>query len=660
MTLSENDNEKKLDAAESSVEAPEKAEKTAEPVTETKDGAVEEKEPAKTVKENAAKAETKKPSVKTAAKAAAKPEKKPHGRFNKLNELTIVLLSIAVSFTIFFFSPIDIFIGNQREFVVGFKHVVLPLLFTAAACSAALIVFMNILLLIKEWLCQGFARLLFGFLLAIYTQSLLLNSKMTSLTGDDARYTDDTKMVFVNIFILSLIFFLPLALYIMAKLLPKNKVLNAGKGMVVPYVSGLIFAMQLVGFGSSVASADFSKYNRNYTRYLSYEPSMSLSTEGNVVVFLTDRLDSLWMDEVIDRYPDVREKFDGFTFYQNNVSHNTNTFPSVPQMLTNYRYKGTEWPDYTSKAWEGKTLPRVLTENGYNCNLLIDSLTTYSTISQLEDQCYNIKDCPKEDIDFNYRGKGGIIPTMTQLSLSRLSPYAFKSYFTVGLGANLSADFIQYKNDYPDIMPSAIGVQSDIDYYHYLKSTKLKADSDKKTFTFVHLNCSHGNSAEEVNLYDPHESVDIYSTTRGDFEILFEYFDQMKKLGVYDNTTVIVLGDHGRAPTEIEQDGKDGLTSAITTALLVKPAGEHGELKLDRDSELSNDFFSASVLDYAGIDHSEFGYSYRDVVDGGLHPDRFMQTFEWGGYGKVTYKAYYKITGDARDFNNWEEQDKHE
>ena len=74
----------------------------------------------------------------------------------------------------------------------------------------------------------------------------------------------------------------------------------------------------------------------------------------------------------------------------------------------------------------------------------------------------------------------------------------------------------------------------------------------------------------------------------------------MKFLGIYDNSTIIILGDHGRAPVELEVDNKPGLTSAITTALLVKPKNAPAEnLKIDRDNELSNDFFAASVLEYA-------------------------------------------------------------
>ena len=601
----------------------------------------------------------KKTVVKT---AAPKKAEKKYSRFNKKNQLSIVLLSLAVSFTIFFFSPMDIFLGNQREFVVNFKYVAIPMLLVALAGTAILVILQELFLVIKEWLFHGFARLLFGFLLAIYTQSLFLNSKMTSITGDDAHYNDDTAFVAKNIAILSAIFLLPLVLYILAKLMPKNKVLNIGKGNVLPYVSGLIFFMQLAGTGSSIISTDFSKYDRTYTQYLSYEPTMSLSKDGNVVVFLTDRLDSNWMDEVIERYPDVNENLEGFTFYQNNVSHNTNTFPSVPQMLTHYYYKGTDWPSYTSEAWDGETVPKVLTENGYDVNLLVDNLTTYSTINQISGQCSNIKSCEDNSVSFNYLGVGGIVPTMSQISFSKLAPYALKGLITSGLGSSLSKDFVTYDTDMPDRQPSAVDVESDLGYYDYIREHKLTADNDNKTFSFIHLNCSHGSDEDTAALYDPNEDVDIVSTTRGGLQIVFEYMDQMKKLGVYDNSTIIILGDHGRAPDEIEgKQHLDHLTSPIVTTLMIKPANAPADpLKIDRYTELSNDFFPASVIEYAGIDHKDFGISYKDVIDGDLHPDRYMQTFDWHGYGKVVYKAYYKITGDARDFDNWEELDGHE
>lgn len=598
---------------------------------------------------------------KTGNQIQEKNKTKTSSKLNKKNELLIILLSFAASFTFFFFSPVDIFLGNQKEFVVSFGHVAVPLLITSLISAALLILIQNIFLMIHKKAYIVISRLIFGITLAAYIQSLFLNSKMAAITGDDARYSDNKFTVILNLAIYIVLIILPLILSILAGKFKTNKVLGFGKGMIIPYLSILIFGMQLAGTGSSMLTADFDKYKKTYTSYLSYEPSMSLSQDENIVVFLVDRLDGLWMDTIIDEYPDLNDKFEGFTFYQNNISHNTNTFPSVAQMLTNYRYQGTEWADYVSKAWEGDTVAKNLKENGYRVNLLIDNLTTYSSVAQLDGQCDNILSCSPDDVKFNYAGKGGIVPTMAQISFSKLSPYICKSLVTVGLGANLSSDFVTYSKPMDDMMPMAVGIESDLKYNDYIKTHEFNAGSDTKTFSYIHLNGAHDNSDELTALYDSSIPTDRWSTTRGDFEILFYYFDQMKKLGIYDNSTIIVLGDHGRAPFEIEREGKDGIESAITTALLVKPKNANAEpLKFDRESELSNDFFPASILEYAGIDHEKFGYSFNDIINGGLHPERYFQTYDFGGYGRVIYKTLYKITGDARDFNNWEAQEEHE
>ena len=135
----------------------------------------------------------------------------------------------------------------------------------------------------------------------------------------------------------------------------------------------------------------------------------------------------------------------------------------------------------------------------------------------------------------------------------------------------------------------------------------------------------------------------------------------MKRLGVWDDSTIIILGDHGRPPNETDGMFNQKLKSAITTALLIKPAGsENVPIVYDRDSELSNDFFGASILEYAGIDHSSCGLSYNDVIENDLHPERYLQSVKFINYGALKYTARYRITGDARDFGNWELLPEHE
>lgn len=600
-----------------------------------------------------------KPESETANKSGS--SKKRMSRFTKKTEIMMLLISLAFSFTLFFFAPLDVFIGNQKDFIVGFDRVFPPMLGTAVFSTAVLFAFQNLMLLLSEVAYIIVSRLFFGLLLAGYVQMLFLNGKMTSLTGDAFHYTDNKPVTFLNMIFYCILFITPIALSLFAKFHPEDKIVNLTGGKIIPYICSLFFLMQLAGTGLSILTTDFSKYKKNYTSYLSYEPAMTLSKDENIVVFLVDRMDGDWMDQAVERFPELSEKFEGFTYYRNNVSHNTQTFPSVPQMLTNYMYTGTEWADYVNKAWDGDTVPKNLKENDYNVNLLIDNLTTYSSVVQLKDQCDNIRQCSEDNITFNYLGEWGIIPSLTKISLAKLSPYAVKGFYNLGMGANLSSDFVKYKTPIDDQMPMATDVESDLRFNDYIRSHPLNADSDKKVFNYTHLNGAHNRSNDLVALYDTtgKKPIERVETLRGDLEIVFYYMEQMKELGVYDNSTIVILGDHGRPPVELEVDDKDYLNSPIMTSLLVKPKNaERAPLEINSKAELSNDFFPASILEYAGIDHAKFGYSYNDVVTQDLHPDRYLQAYVFQGYGRLAAKTLYKITGDARDFDNWEIQEK--
>ena len=94
---------------------------------------------------------------------------------------------------------------------------------------------------------------------------------------------------------------------------------------------------------------------------------------------------------------------------------------------------------------------------------------------------------------------------------------------------------------------------------------------------------------------------------------------------------------------------------------MIKPAGAPDEpMKTDSLTEMSNDFLTPSLLEYAGIDHSDRGYSYNDIIDKKLHPDRFLQMFLYLSDRTIEYRDLYKVTGNARNFDNWERQPEHE
>jgi len=122
----------------------------------------------------------------------------------------------------------------------------------------------------------------------------------------------------------------------------------------------------------------------------------------------------------------------------------------------------------------------------------------------------------------------------------------------------------------------------------------------------------------------------------------------MRELGVFDNSSIIIVGDHGfhAAPWY------------PTTSLLIKPPGATGRLMYNSEAELSNAYFGASLLEMANIAHSELGLSYFDIINGAPPPPRrFYHDWGWNSYidSKRTMAIWriYEVTGDAMDSSSW-------
>ena len=579
-------------------------------------------------------------------------ESKTHTkRFTKRNTLPALAVSALFSFTVLLFSPLRIYSEVPAAFTVDAPHLFIPMIGAALAGTLIFWLLHMLLLRIGEVPCGFFSRILLGFILAGTIQEIFLNSKMPVVLKSDIRYPEFAGRIRTDMVIYLIAAALPPAIYA-ASLIMRKKT----DRRIIPVLSGIIFAGELAVSLYSFAGAHPGRFNGIQRQYLSYAPASSVSSEKNVVVFLTDRLDGDWMDELLEKYPELYDEFSGFTFYRNTVSSGTSTFPVVPELLTETSYKEShdEWYRYIDSAWKENTLLRRLKESGYKVNLFPDCITCLGSPAQVKDQCDNIRECSDSDISFNYFGHRGIIEVMARLSAARLSPFQWKHPIMYWLGANVGRDMIKYVDLLDDLHNKTANPDSDMQYWNYLSSNGLSADSDSPTFSFFHLSGCHTNDERIVGLYDPSADIDVYSTARGDFEILFRYFDELKRLGAYDDTTIIVMGDHGRPARELNLMHMK-LQRQLATAVLVKPAGSKGtKLATDSDSPLSIDYISPSILEYAGADRSDLGYSINDIVSGHLSPPRYFQSYFFEGYGRMTEKSRYRINGDVHDFSNWE------
>lgn len=578
-------------------------------------------------------------------------------RFNFRTIITFAAISLFAGSTFCFFSPAEIYTADPSEFIIGVSEALVPMLMTAAAVSAALFLLQMLLLLTGKTAADAAGRLIFGAALAGYVQMLFLNGRLARITGDAMSYPMTEPFVIADFLIFYAVMLLPLILYAVKKSKPDGKLASIAGDWIVSGVCAALIAMQTIGLVPGIINAaDIMKERYTFSsRYLAYEPILSLSKKNNVIVFLTDRLDGNWMQEALDRYPELYDTFDGFTFYRNNISRNPNTFPSVPEMLSGLDYADLSQTDFIEKIWEENRLLKPLHDEGYRVNLLIDRFM-YKNLEDVESYGF-VDNIRRQNMEYHIDNLGelGVVPTQLRISMIKMMPYALKPFFAINLSSDFANNFIV--TDTNDPVRSSVGVDSDIAFFDHYRRNGLNADTGSPVFDFIHLNCAHDISEELSMLYPGNAGItpDAVTTARGEFEILGMWFDEMKKLGIYDNSTIVIIGDHGRQ-ISYEEAIAEKLDSEILTGLLIKPAGaERGKLRTDTESEMYNVYFTASILEYAGIDHSELGVSYNDAITAELRTERVLRPYDFGGhYDRPALPGVYRINGNAADFSNWE------
>ena len=99
--------------------------------------------------------------------------------------------------TLFLLSPLDYYLNNSHEFLIGFADVVLPLLLICTALSAIAVLFP--LLVLRGDKLNAISLLLIGLTAAFYFQVLFLNGEMIRLDGETANYSEWTFKHILNL-----------------------------------------------------------------------------------------------------------------------------------------------------------------------------------------------------------------------------------------------------------------------------------------------------------------------------------------------------------------------------------------------------------------------------------------------------------------------------
>ena len=328
---------------------------------------------------------------------------------------------------------------------------------------------------------------------------------------------------------------------------------------------------------------EFNKSIEEYKRSGSeMKDKFKVSKGGkNVFVIMLDRGIGAYVPFVMDEKPEIKEQFDGFTFYPNTVSSGSVTVLGAPGLFGGYEYTAGEMvKDNGKKAATRhdealKLMPDLFYKNNYNVSLadlpfpgyvwtgdysvfdeykgmktsvLSKSFTANRNI--YKEKGYDVDSVSrmqKEKIpvysifavtpmifqDLLYDDGSYTCPPMDVISVATLSPYLMLECLP-----DLTEVDDTDENNFNMFVNTLVHEPFELQLPDYTFEKKVDNSAFDKTAPHtvdgVTMNMSSTNQYEHYHVFA--------ATCR----MLGDWFDYLRSEGVWDNTRIIIVSDHGR------------------------------------------------------------------------------------------------------------------
>ncbi len=496
-----------------------------------------------------------------------------------------VLLSFIVSFLpvfmILVFGPAEIFFANVTEFDFLYGEF-------AGYMAVVFLIFLMIFTVLLSWLPEKIYEIALSVLFVIaaagYLQVMFFNKNLDLLGVNPDGYHVPLMQGIWNLIIWMAVLVAVIMLSVWKKEIWKKVLL---------YLSMLLVGMQAVALVSLLVTAPEEAYERaKVDDRLWGKDQYTVSADKNIIVFVLDYFSSLYLQQMMAVYPDGADCLHDFTYYSNADCTYYGTFPSLAHMLTGGEVDTTvsnsEW---CRDIWDNDLTEQFYQElhaNQYKVNVYttdFDVLTVGNGCAILRDKISNITDEPREvEVD-----TGLLLKTLTKMSCYRMAPDLLKTQFYTNVS--------EYSLIVQDMGQGIAHTNSD--FFEALQDEGLKEDDSSNYFIFQHLIGTHEINTDEHGKYQ--EKTSVEETARGCMTIMEKYLDELKRLGVYDDATIIITADHGG-------DWKEDMQ----VIYFIKQPGEVHDASPVTNAPISHCDLLPTVAQMAGMDYTKYGKSIYD------------------------------------------------
>lgn len=373
-------------------------------------------------------------------------------------------------------------------------------------------------------------------------------------------------------------------------------VLFIKKGKIFSYIMGFVaFAELILGITNVVKiNSEYSDYSKNFATSQAgkIEPLFTLSkNHPNVVYLYLDMAQGQFVSEQVKEWPELLEKFEGFTYYGNVLSYNGHTIMGSPGCYGGYEYTPAEMNKRDTVPLVEKhnqallMMPRIFNEQaGFSAVMTDPSWPNHQQFCDLSfvepfPQIKAYKTCGTY-----YALWAKKYMEETGLSLPDNSEKILKRnmiFYSIFRQSPIILRKLIYKNgNYWNTDDSAENGKAALDNYSaldFLKEFTKIEDTENGSYVAFVNQLTHENdtmlfeapeyipSPNVVNLGTSKFKNDIgYHTQMASFKLIAKWLDYLRENDIYDNTRIVIVSDHGGTSTEDDFEYAPELDAAIT------------------------------------------------------------------------------------------------
>lgn len=524
-----------------------------------------------------------------------------------LDLLPGLLIVCAITYMLCYYAPLEIYMNNKNEF--WFDYSVLQPQLLELCWTFLKIGFLIVIACyaIHRKLYNGALFAGISSLAILYIQGNYFASNLPAMDGTEIEWANYMpEMEQSAILCLSVIIIVAILFRVL-----KDKKFS----YVVDFTCILITAMLVVSLadinkntnGTQVKQNDFVVSKNNQYDY---------SSDKNFIVFVVDAFDSQTFNNIVSNSDEYKAMFDGFTYYPDTVCAYPFTSRAIPFILSGKWYENEgEYKDFEAEAISDSPLLNSLEQQGYRLDAYEDeflfdtNMSRYSNVVKIPTKLSSKYKLREEELN---------------LALFKYFPFFMKGNNEV----NLDSFSDLKETEDPDV---DFFKMSDSDYYNDLLNSEITT-TDQKVFKFIHIEGAHVpfNYDEDMN---PIADGTYEQKQRATLTILKQYIQKLKDSGVYDNSTIMIMGDHG-----YNYDDLEGRQNAL---LMVKSENEHHELQWS-DLPISYDDLQGSYQNLLN------GLDSEQAFDG-LTEDNQARRYLLFSYTKENVITEYYQMGYATD-----------